>query len=88
MEPGRQLFERSQAMRLKGDALFALVLFAIFSFGTYQSTVMKDPSGGPSDVGAAFFPFWVCVFIQVLTAFIFLKSITANQSVRAVTASI
>ena len=67
-------------MRLRGDSLFALALFAIFSFGTYQSTVMKNPSGGPSDVGAAFFPFWVCVFIQILTAYIFLKSITAKES--------
>ena len=66
-------------MRLKGDSLFALALFAIFSFGTYQSTVMKDPSGGPSDVGAAFFPFWVCVFIQILTAFIFFQSMTAKD---------
>ena len=67
-------------MRLKGDSLFALALFAIFSFGTYQSTVMKNPSGGPSDVGAAFFPFWVCVFIQILTVFIFFQSMTGKES--------
>lgn len=70
----------SQVMRLKGDSLFALALFAIFSFGTYQSMVMKNPSGGPSDVGAAFFPFWVCVFIQLLTAFIFIQSIRVKDS--------
>lgn len=68
-------------MRLTGESLFALALFGIFSFGTYQSTVMNDPSGGPSDVGAAFFPFWVCIFIQILTAFIFVQSVIANRSV-------
>lgn len=62
-------------MKVKGDALFALVLFAIFSFGTYRSFVMEDPAGGQHDVGAAFFPFWVCVFIQVLTALIFVNSV-------------
>ena len=67
-------------MRIKGDSLFALALFGIFSFGTYQSTVMNNPSGGPSDVGAAFFPFWVCVFIQILTAIIFVQSVTAASS--------
>jgi len=62
-------------MKVKGDALFALALFAVFSFGTYRSLVMDNPAGGPDDVGAAFFPFWVCVFIQALTAFIFVQSI-------------
>ena len=62
-------------MRIKGDSLFALALFVIFSFGTYQSMVMNNPSGGPSDVGAAFFPFWVCIFIQILTAIIFVQSV-------------
>lgn len=62
-------------IRVKGDALFALVLFAIFSFGTYQSLVMDDPAGGPADVGAAFFPFWVCVFIQVLCVIVFVTSV-------------
>ncbi len=65
-------------MRVKGDSLFALTLFGIFSFGTYHSMVMNNPSGGPSDVGAAFFPFWVCVFIQILTAFIFVKSVVTD----------
>ncbi|MDX9859791.1 MAG: tripartite tricarboxylate transporter TctB family protein, partial [Rhodospirillales bacterium] len=27
------------------------------------------------DVGAAFFPFWVCVFIQALTALVFVQSV-------------
>ncbi|MCG8508536.1 MAG: tripartite tricarboxylate transporter TctB family protein [Rhodospirillales bacterium] len=62
-------------MRVKGDALFALVLFGIFSFGTYRSLVMDNPFGGPADVGAAFFPFWVCVFIQILSLGIFLQSV-------------
>lgn len=62
-------------MKVKGDALFALFLFAIFSFGTYHSLVMEDPAGGQHDVGAAFFPFWVCVFIQVLTALVFVASV-------------
>ena len=65
-------------MRLKGDSLFAAGLFAIFSFGTYHAMVMNDPSGGPSDVGAAFFPFWVCVFIQILTALIFVQSLRSE----------
>ena len=67
-------------MKVKGDALFALVLFAIFSFGTYRSLVMDDPAGGPNDVGAAFFPFWICVFIQALTAFIFVHSVVNARS--------
>jgi hypothetical protein len=62
-------------MRLNGDSLFAAGLFAIFSFGTYQAMIMKDPKGGPADVGAAFFPFWVCVFIQILTVIIFIQSL-------------
>ena len=66
-------------MKLKGDSLFAAALFAIFSFGTYQAMIMKDPKGGPADVGAAFFPFWVCVFIQVLTAFIFVQSMRSDE---------
>ncbi len=66
-------------MRIKGESLFALALFGIFSFGTYHSMVMNDPSGGPTDVGAAFFPFWVCVFIQILTAIIFVQSVTASS---------
>jgi len=70
----------SQVMRVKGESLFALALFGIFSFGTYHSTVMNNPSGGPSDVGAAFFPFWVCVFIQILTAVIFVKSVITESS--------
>ena len=60
---------------IKGDALFALALFGLFSFGTYQSRVMNNPSGGPTDVGAAFFPFWVCVFVQVLCAVVFVQSV-------------
>jgi|GEM_PF-3182747 hypothetical protein len=67
-------------MKVKGDALFALALFAIFSFGTYRSLVMDDPAGGPNDVGAAFFPFWVCVFIQVLTASVFVQSVINARS--------
>lgn len=70
-------------MKVKGDALFALTLFAIFSFGTYRSLVMDDPAGGPNDVGAAFFPFWICVFIQALTAFVFVQSVTNVRSVGA-----
>ncbi|MGI9570810.1 MAG: tripartite tricarboxylate transporter TctB family protein [Desulfobulbia bacterium] len=70
-------------MRLKGDSLFAAGLFAIFSFGTYHAVVMNDPSGGPSDVGAAFFPFWVCVMIQILTAVIFVQSLQAVPKVAA-----
>jgi len=66
-------------MRLKGDALFALALFAIFSFGTYRSLVMDDPAGGPHDVGAAFFPFWVCVLIQVMTTVVFVQSVVAAR---------
>lgn len=66
-------------MRLTGESLFALALFGIFSFGTYQSMVMNDPSGGPSDVGAAFFPFWVCIFIQILTAIIFIQSVITSR---------
>ena len=66
-------------MKLKGDSLFAAALFAIFSFGTYQAMIMKDPKGGPADVGAAFFPFWVCVFIQVLTAIIFVQSMRSDE---------
>ncbi len=62
-------------MKVKGDTLFALALFAVFSFGTYQSLVMEDPAGGPHDVGAAFFPFWVCVFIQVLTVTVFVQTL-------------
>ena len=62
-------------MRLKGDSLFAAGLFLLFSFGTYQAMVMNDPKGGPADVGAAFFPFWICVFIQLLTALIFVQSL-------------
>lgn len=65
-------------MKVKGDALFALALFAIFSFGTYRSLVMDNPTGGPNDVGAAFFPFWICVMIQVLTVFVFVQSVTAS----------
>ena len=68
-------------MRVKGDSLFAAGLFAIFSFGTYHAMVMNDPSGGPSDVGAAFFPFWVCVFIQILTAIIFVQSLRFDKEV-------
>ena len=64
-------------IRIKGDALFALVLFAVFSFGTYQSLVMDNAIGGDTDVGAAFFPFWVCVFIQVLTLIVFVGSVRA-----------
>jgi hypothetical protein len=71
----------SQVMRVKGESLFALALFGIFSFGTYHSTVMNNPSGGPSDVGAAFFPFWVCIFIQMLTAFIFVKSVITDSGI-------
>ena len=71
-------------MKVKGDALFALVLFAVFSFGTYQSLVMDDPTGGQHDVGAAFFPFWVCVFIQILTALIFADSVLKTRNVVAV----
>jgi hypothetical protein len=67
-------------MKVKGDALFSLALFAIFSFGTYRSLVMDDPAGGPNDVGAAFFPFWICVFIQVLTALVFVQSVTNVRS--------
>ena len=70
-------------MRLKGDSLFAAGLFAIFSFGTYHAVVMNDPSGGPSDVGAAFFPFWVCVAIQVLTAVIFVQSLRSDAAPNA-----
>lgn len=70
-------------MRVKGESLFALALFGIFSFGTYHSTVMNNPSGGPSDVGAAFFPFWICIFIQVLTAFIFVKSVITDSDSNA-----
>ncbi len=66
-------------MKLKGDSLFAAALFAIFSFGTYQAMIMKDPKGGPADVGAAFFPFWVCVFIQILTAIIFVQSLRRGE---------
>lgn len=66
-------------MRVKGDALFALVLFGIFSFGTYRSLVMDNPFGGPADVGAAFFPFWVCVFIQILSLGIFLQSVLGTR---------
>jgi hypothetical protein len=66
-------------MKIKGDSLFAAALFAIFSFGTYQAMVMKDPKGGPADVGAAFFPFWVCVFIQILTAIIFIQSLRSDE---------
>lgn len=71
-------------MKVKGDALFALVLFAIFSFGTYESLVMDDPAGGQHDVGAAFFPFWVCVFIQVLTVAIFTSSVLKTRDAAAV----
>jgi len=67
-------------MRLRGESLFALALFAIFSFGTYQSMVMNNPSGGPSDVGAAFFPFWVCIFIQILTVIIFVQSLLSKDN--------
>ena len=66
-------------MRLKGDSLFAAALFGIFSFGTYHAMVMNDPSGGPSDVGAAFFPFWVCVAIQILTVVIFAQSLRSQE---------
>ena len=66
-------------MKLKGDTLFAAALFAIFSFGTYQAMIMKDPKGGPADVGAAFFPFWVCVFIQIITAIIFVQSLRSGE---------
>ena len=66
-------------MRLRGDSLFAAGLFAIFSFGTYQAVVMNDPKGGPSDVGAAFFPFWICVFIQILTVIIFVQSLRDSE---------
>jgi len=62
-------------IRVKGDGLFALFLFAIFSFGTYQAVVMDNPFGGPNDVGAAFFPFWVCVFIQILAMLVFTQSV-------------
>ena len=64
-------------IRIKGDAIFALVLFAVFSFGTYQSLVMDNAVGGDTDVGAAFFPFWVCIFIQVLTMIVFIGGIRA-----------
>ena len=70
-------------MKLKGDSLFAAGLFAILSFGTYQAMIMKDPKGGPADVGAAFFPFWVCVFIQVLTAIIFIQSLRSSDKTGA-----
>ena len=66
-------------MKINGDSLFAAALFAIFSFGTYQAMIMKDPKGGPADVGAAFFPFWVCVFVQVLTAIIFVQSMRSDE---------
>ena len=66
-------------MKLKGDSLFAAALFAIFSFGTYQAMIMKDPKGGPADVGAAFFPFCVCVFIQIITAIIFVQSLRSGE---------
>jgi hypothetical protein len=62
-------------VKVKGDGLFALLLFAIFSFGTYRAVVMDDPFGGPNDVGAAFFPFWVCVFIQILAMLVFTQSV-------------
>ncbi|MGA7278847.1 MAG: tripartite tricarboxylate transporter TctB family protein, partial [Desulfocapsaceae bacterium] len=70
---------RDGEMRLNGDSLFAAGVFAIFSFGTYQAMIMKDPKGGPADVGAAFFPFWVCVFIQILTVIIFIQSLRNND---------
>ncbi len=66
-------------IKVKGDALFALVLLAIFSFGTYRATVMEDPFGGPNDVGAAFFPFWVCVFIQSLCTLVFVQSVMKSS---------
>lgn len=66
-------------MKIKGESLFAAALFAIFSFGTYQAMIMKDPKGCPADVGAAFFPFWVCVFIQILTVIIFVQSIRSDE---------
>ena len=72
-------------IRIKGDALFALVLFAVFSFGTYQSLVMDNAIGGDTDVGAAFFPFWVCVFIQVLTLIVFVGSVRAAGGAEAET---
>lgn len=72
-----------RVMKVKGDALFALVLFAIFSFGTYRSLVMEDPTGGQHDVGAAFFPFWVCVFIQALTALIFVQGVLKARDEKA-----
>ncbi len=67
-------------MKMKGDALFALALFGIFSFGTYRSLVMDNPYGGPNDVGAAFFPFWVCVFIQVLCTLVVVQSLLSAKS--------
>ena len=67
-------------IRVKGDALFALVLFGIFSFGIYRSLVMDNPYGGPNDVGAAFFPFWVCLFIQVLCLFVFVQSVAKARA--------
>jgi len=78
-EAGISFISWSIVMRLTGEAWFALALFGIFSFGTYQSMVMNNPSGGPSDVGAAFFPFWVCVFIQILTAIIFMQTVIAGS---------
>lgn len=66
-------------MKIKGDALFAMALFGIFSFGTYRSLVMDNPYGGPNDVGAAFFPFWVCVFIQVLCALVVGQSVLSAR---------
>ena len=69
--------------KVKGDGLFALVLFAIFSFGTYRSLVMDDPVGGPNDVGAAFFPFWVCVFIQVLCVIVFVQGVLKARGEQA-----
>ena len=71
-------------IKVKGDALFALVLLAIFSFGTYRATVMEDPFGGPNDVGAAFFPFWVCVFIQILSTLVLVQSVLKASSEKTV----
>lgn len=67
--------------RVKGDALFALALFLIFGFGLYRALVMNDPKGGPADVGAAFFPFWVCFLIMLLSAMVFVQSVLSGGTV-------
>lgn len=73
-------------IRVKGDTLFTLALFGIFSFGTYRSLIMENPFGGPADVGAAFFPFWVCVSVQILCVTVFLQGVLKTS--HAVTASV